>query len=112
MTGVFHVSENQTKSKGPLRPPVVDATPEGSERRPRLHFTLGLIIMVLALCSGLATYLILTGLTPIVPTQSVVVGVLLINLVLVLAMLALIAWQVRGWNQYLFYPYTLLINRY
>ena len=50
--------------------------------------------MVLSLCSGLATYVILTGLTPIVPTHLVVVGVLLINLVLVLAMLGIIAWQV------------------
>jgi len=62
----------------------------------RLAFTLGLSTVVLALCSGLATYFILTGLTPIVPTHRVVVGVLLINLVLVLAMIVLIAWQVTG----------------
>jgi two-component system nitrogen regulation sensor histidine kinase NtrY len=64
--------------------------------RRRLPFTLGLITVVLSLCSGLATYLILTGLTPIVPTHLVVVGVLLINLVLVLAMIVIIAWQVTG----------------
>lgn len=52
--------------------------------------------MVLSLCSGLATYLVLTGLTPIVPNHAVVVGVLLINLVLVLAMVLTIAWQVTG----------------
>ena len=52
--------------------------------------------MVLSLCSGLATYVILSGLTPIVPTNLVVVVVLLINLVLVLAMLGIIAWQVTG----------------
>ena len=63
-------------------------------RSRRLPFTLGLITMVLSLCSGLSTYAILTGLTPIVPTHLVVVGVLLINLVLVLAMLGIIAWQV------------------
>jgi two-component system nitrogen regulation sensor histidine kinase NtrY len=72
--------------------------PEAPQRDPvrsrRLPFTLGLITMVLSLCSGLATYAILTGLTPIVPTHLVVVGVLLINLVLVLAMLVIIAWQV------------------
>ena len=66
------------------------------EARSRLPFTLGLITVVLSLCSGLATYLILTGLTPIVPTHRVVVGVLLINLVLVLAMIVIIAWQVTG----------------
>jgi two-component system, NtrC family, nitrogen regulation sensor histidine kinase NtrY len=63
-------------------------------RSRRLPFTLGLITMVLSLISGLATYAILTGLTPIVPTHLVVVGVLLINLILVLAMLVIIAWQV------------------
>ncbi|HEX2379226.1 MAG TPA: hypothetical protein VHI74_00595, partial [Methyloceanibacter sp.] len=64
--------------------------------RSRLPFKLGLITMVLSLCSGLATYVILSGLTPIVPTNLVVVVVLFINLVLVLAMLGIIAWQVTG----------------
>jgi two-component system nitrogen regulation sensor histidine kinase NtrY len=76
-------------------------SPPGAQRDPaswrrRLPFTLGLITVVLSLCSGLATYVILTGLTPIVPTHLVVVGVLLINLVLVLAMVMIIAWQVTG----------------
>ncbi|MGB6948277.1 MAG: HAMP domain-containing protein, partial [Methyloceanibacter sp.] len=62
----------------------------------RLPFTLGLITMMLSLGSGLATYVILTGLTPIVPTHLVVVSMLLINLVLVLAMVMIIAWQVTG----------------
>jgi two-component system nitrogen regulation sensor histidine kinase NtrY len=62
----------------------------------RFAFTVGLIVMVLSLGGGLATYVILTGLTPIVPTHSVVVGMLLLNLVLVLAMLGIIAWQVTG----------------
>jgi len=65
-------------------------------RRRRLPFTLGLIIMILSLGSGLATYVILTGLTPIVPTHLVVVGMLLLNLVLVIAMVTIIAWQVTG----------------
>ena len=71
------------------------SAPATSARR-RLPFTLGLITMMLSLCSGLATYVILTGLTPIVPTHIVVVGMLLINLVLVLAMVGIIAWQVTG----------------
>jgi two-component system nitrogen regulation sensor histidine kinase NtrY len=66
----------------------------GSGRR--LPFKIGLIIMILSLGSGLATYAILTGLTPIVPTHLVVVGMLLLNLVLVLAMVMIIAWQVTG----------------
>ncbi len=77
------------------KPSGVAAAPRDPVRS-RLPFTLGLITMVLSLCSGLATYAILTGLTPIVPSHLVVVGVLLINLVLVLAMLVIIAWQVGG----------------
>ena len=73
-----------------------DALPDTVRGRRRLSFTLGLMTVVLSLCSGLATYLILTGLTPIVPTHRVVVGVLLINLMLVLAMVVIITWQVTG----------------
>jgi two-component system nitrogen regulation sensor histidine kinase NtrY len=78
-----------------------EAAPTGGLRETvrssgRIPFTLGLIVMVLSLCSGLATYLILTGLTPILPTHQVVVGVLLINSLLVLAMVMIIAWQVSG----------------
>src|SRR5687768_9207468 len=87
--------DNRTRPV-PSFPGTVDPLRDGVARGNRLTFTLGLITMVLSLCSGLATYLILTGLTPIVPTHRVVVGVLLINLVLVLAMLMIIAWQVTG----------------
>jgi two-component system nitrogen regulation sensor histidine kinase NtrY len=69
------------------------ARDEGRRRPP---FAVGLITAVLSLCSGLATFLILTGLTVIKPTDNVVAGVLFINLVLVLAMIAIIAWQVTG----------------
>ena len=62
----------------------------------RFAFTVGLIVMMLALGSGLATYVILTGLTPIIPTHQVVVGMLLLNLVLVLAMVGIIAWQLTN----------------
>jgi two-component system, NtrC family, nitrogen regulation sensor histidine kinase NtrY len=59
-------------------------------------FWTGLIIVSLSLVSGLATYLILTGLTPIVPRNEVVLGVLFINLLLVVAMVVVIAAQVAG----------------
>jgi two-component system, NtrC family, nitrogen regulation sensor histidine kinase NtrY len=71
-------------------------TPGAAASGRRLPFKIGLIIMILSLGSGLATYAILTGLTPIVPTHLVVVGMLLLNLVLVLAMVMIIAWQVTG----------------
>ena len=62
----------------------------------RSFLYLGGFLVVLSILSGLTTYVVLTGLTPIVPTHSVVVTVLLINAVLALAMMTLIAWQVTG----------------
>ncbi|KAB2917853.1 MAG: PAS domain-containing sensor histidine kinase [Hyphomicrobiaceae bacterium] len=59
-------------------------------------FWIGLIVVSLSLISGLATYLILTGLTPIVPRNEVVLGVLFINVVLVVAMVMVIAVQAVG----------------
>jgi len=59
-------------------------------------FWTGLLIVSLSLVSGLATYLILTGLTPIVPRNEVVLGVLFINLLLVVAMVVVIAVQMAG----------------
>src|SRR5262249_19004403 len=78
--------------------PALSAGTDGGDARSRrrIFFTIGLITVMLSLVSGLATYAILTGLTPIVPTHIVVVGMLLINLVLVLAMVMIIAWQVTG----------------
>ena len=66
-------------------------------------FWIGLVVVVLSIVSGLATYLILTGLTPIAPRNEVVLGVLLTNVLLILAMLAVIGWQAfglwRAWRQ-------------
>ncbi len=56
-------------------------------------FRIGLITVILSLISGFATYLILNGLTPIPPTHNVVVTVLLINVILVLALMGAVAFQ-------------------
>ena len=52
------------------------------------------IMVVLALVSALVTFLILTGLTPILPTHNVVVTVLLANAGMVLVLLAVVGWEV------------------
>ncbi len=83
---------------------VADTDMKGTSKAPKQElqtanspmFIAGLVVVVLSLFSGFATYLILTGLTPIVPTHSVVVSVLLVNALLVLAMIGMIAWQVMG----------------
>lgn len=59
-------------------------------------FWFGLSVVLLSLVSAFATYLILTGLTPIAPRGEVVVIVLFINVVLIVAMISLLAWQVAG----------------
>ena len=56
----------------------------------------GLVLVVLSLIAGLITFLVLTGLTPIRPTHGVVITVLLVDLSLCIAMVAVITWQVRG----------------
>ncbi len=61
-----------------------------------LAFWIGFVIVILSLVSGFATYLILTGLTPIVPRDEIVLTVLFINVVLILAMFAVIGWQAIG----------------
>lgn len=61
-----------------------------------LGFWIGLVIVVLSMISGLATYFILTGLTPIVPRDEIVVAVLFTNVLLIVAMIAVIAWQALG----------------
>src|SRR5262245_29958803 len=59
-------------------------------------FWTGLVVVSLSVVSALATYLILTGLTPIVPRNEVVLGALCINAVLVVAMVVVIAVQMVG----------------
>ena len=65
-------------------------------------FWTGFVVMALSVTSALVTYLILTGLTPIVPRDEVVLFALAINFVLLVAMLAIIAYQVfnfwRAWR--------------
>ena len=55
---------------------------------------IGAIAMALALLSALVTFLVLTGLTSIVPTHEVVVTVLLVNAVTVLILLGVIIREV------------------
>jgi two-component system nitrogen regulation sensor histidine kinase NtrY len=59
-------------------------------------FWIGFSVVVLSLISALGTYYILTGLTSIAPRGDVVFIVLLVNVVLILAMIALLAWQMAG----------------
>jgi two-component system, NtrC family, nitrogen regulation sensor histidine kinase NtrY len=76
------------------RPDLGDGTPalNPGDRAVRI----GAGIVLLSLISAFATYLILTGLTPIPPRGDVVLIVLFVNVVLIIAMIALLTWQVVG----------------
>lgn len=67
------------------------------------QFRIGLTVVSLAIISGLATYLILTGLTPIVPRSWVVLTVLFFNVAMIIAMIVVISWPIVGlwqaWRQ-------------
>lgn len=57
-------------------------------------------VAVLAIVSGVLTYAVVTGLVPYSPTPGILVGLLLINFALVLALGALIAWRLtRLWAE-------------
>ncbi|MEM8854268.1 MAG: PAS domain-containing sensor histidine kinase, partial [Pseudomonadota bacterium] len=56
--------------------------------------SLGLIVIPLALISVAATFLILTGLTPVQPTPTVITVALLINGVLVITLVLGVLWEV------------------
>ncbi len=66
-------------------------------------FWIGLSVVLLSLISAFATYIILTGLSPITPRNDVVLTVLFVNIVLIIAMIALLTWQIiglaRAWRQ-------------
>jgi two-component system nitrogen regulation sensor histidine kinase NtrY len=55
--------------------------------------TLGIVVIGLALIAVTATFLILTGLTPIEPTSGVIMAALAVNGVLVATLLAGVAWE-------------------
>src|SRR5437762_636119 len=55
---------------------------------------LGPVAVLLALLSAVVTFVVLAGLTPIVPTHNVVVTVLLLNAAATLILLAIIIWEV------------------
>ncbi len=60
------------------------------------QFRIGLTVVSLAIISGLATYFILTGLTPIVPRNWVVLTVLFFNVAMIIAMIVVISWPIVG----------------
>ncbi|MFM2422037.1 MAG: nitrogen regulatory signal transduction histidine kinase NtrY, partial [Pseudomonadota bacterium] len=59
-------------------------------------FYFGFIVVILGLISGLVTFLVLSGLTPLVPSAGIVTTVVYINAALILAMIVVIWRHLRG----------------
>ena len=79
--------QSEADSEQPLRP-----TGQGN----RLVRSYGLVFMVLSLVSVAVTFAVLTGLTPIVPTNNVVWIALGCNAVVISALISAIAWEIYG----------------
>ncbi|MGE3829467.1 MAG: ATP-binding protein [Parvibaculaceae bacterium] len=62
-------------------------------RTTRLSGYAGIAVVALSIVAGLSTYAILTGLSPIKPTPQIITWLLAGNLVLVVAMVGMILWQ-------------------
>lgn len=56
----------------------------------------GTLVVAVALGSALATFLVLAGMTPILPTHDVVVWMLLFNVLLVIILIGFVGWEARG----------------
>ena len=67
-----------------------------SDTGPRRRGWFGTASVATALGSALATFLVLAGLTPILPTHDVVVWMLLFNVLLVFILIGTVAWEARG----------------
>jgi two-component system nitrogen regulation sensor histidine kinase NtrY len=71
------------------RPSDIDAGQRGSG-------WFGTLAVAVALGSALTTFLVLAGMTPILPTHDVVVWMLLFNVLLVAVLIGLVAWEARS----------------
>ncbi len=80
--------ENKTMSA-----PAGTVAEKEQERTSQRTQRIGFVLVAIALFTGLATYAVLTGLTPIQPTPEIINGLLGVNILLVLALVGMIAWQ-------------------
>ncbi len=55
----------------------------------------GLTSIAIALVSAVSTFIVFAGYSPIPPTDQVVIGLFIINIVIVLGLVALVGWEVR-----------------
>ncbi len=66
---------------------------EPDSKRGHVGAWVGAVLVTLALTSALATFLVISGSTRIVPVHRIVVGLFIINALIILALLLLVLWQ-------------------
>ena len=76
----------------------VSAEAAAVTRQSRLVTRFGLYIVGFAVLLAFASFLIFAGLTPLLPTDDIVIGLFIANAVVILVLLALVA--VEGWRLY------------
>ena len=67
--------------------------PRADDSPRRVSGWLGATVVVFALVSALVTFLVLSGVTPVVPVHEVVVGVFVLNALLILLLLVIVAFE-------------------
>ncbi|WP_375465373.1 ATP-binding protein [uncultured Methylobacterium sp.] len=82
-------------SEAPARGPDETASVAGGRPGPRGPGWIGAAVVVTALVSAIATFLILAGVIRVTPTPTVGVTLLAVNVVLVLGLAVIIAWEAR-----------------
>ncbi|GJE61479.1 sensor histidine kinase NtrY-like [Methylobacterium trifolii] len=82
-------------SQGPATGPDETAPAEVLRPGPRGPGWIGAVVVVTALVSAIATFLILAGVIQVTPTPTIGVTLLAINVVLVLGLVVVIAWEAR-----------------
>ena len=79
----------------PARPDETGAAPDAMRPGPRGPGWIGAVVVVTALVSAIATFLILAGVIRVTPTPTIGVTLLAINVALVLGLAVIIAWEAR-----------------
>ncbi|MFA6966537.1 ATP-binding protein [Bosea sp. (in: a-proteobacteria)] len=67
--------------------------PRAEDTPRRVSGWLGATVVVFALVSGLVTFLVLSGVTPVAPVHEVVIGVFVLNAFLILLLLVVVAFE-------------------
>jgi len=95
--GSVHLSDEQPSDlmKYPADDVPLAEAVEVAPKSTRAVSRVGLASVAIALVSALATFVIFAGYSPIVPTNDVVLLLFIANIIIVLWLVGLVAWEIR-----------------